>query len=185
MPEGERQSDELPGYAKEMLIAAEEFRVAAAKHTGADWHKVLPRVPLTKQEVSKLLHRQMERDEITVLYQLRQLGSVAASIIIGLQLTREVLQEAFNGLQRDRPAQITLASIVSGARFRLFYQGRTISTVCGNCKVEPDSWEHLILCYGLADEIQVGLEATRFLVTLGRRAKLNPPGVSLPFVSDL
>ena len=119
----------------------------------------------------------MERDEITVIYQLRQLGSMAAGIIIQLQFARGAIQEAFSHLQHDRPARITMASVLSTTRFRLHYRGRTLNTVCGRRKESPDSFEHLLECYELHGQVRVGPEATDFLALMAVRAKLSPPGV--------
>ena len=99
---GERPPDDTPGYVAEMIRAAEEFRAAAEQHTGQEWWRVLPRIPLAKTEVRSSIWKQMEREEITVMYQLRQLGSRAAGVIIQLQLTRGVIREAFSRIQRDR-----------------------------------------------------------------------------------
>ena len=99
---GERPPEDMPGYVAEMMRAAEEFRAAAEQHTGREWWTVLPRVPLTKTDVRSSSWKQMERDEITAMYQLRLLGSREAGVIIQLQFTRGVIQEAFSRIQRDR-----------------------------------------------------------------------------------
>ena len=109
----------------EMLIAAEELRAAVAKHIGAGWWSMLPRVPLTSKGAKLLAIKQMERDEIAVVYQLRQLSSLAAWIIIQLRSTAAAKQKAFDRAQHDGVAQISLASIVGGARVSAHYQGRT------------------------------------------------------------
>ena len=77
-----------------------------------------------------------------------------------------VLQEAFDRIQHERAAQITLVSIIGATRIREHCKGRTQRTVCGGCKVQPDSFEHLSRYYNLTDLLKVGMESTEFLVML-------------------
>ena len=53
----ERPPEEMPRYAGETFTAAEEFRVAVARHTGTYWGSALPKVPPAKEGVRALLRR--------------------------------------------------------------------------------------------------------------------------------
>ena len=53
-------------------------------------------------------------------------------------------------------------------------------TGSGRCKEQPDSFEHLLRCYDLTDQLKVGIEPSSFLLALA-----TLPVASLPFVGDL
>ena len=184
MPE-EKAIEEMPWYVREILVAAEEFRVAALRELGQAWVEALPMIPLLREEMKALVRGQMEVDEQTVFRQLAQLGSMSAGLITDLRITREVVSEAMSVLRGDRAAQVTLVSILSATRFRVHYDGRVLDTVCEGCKVRKDSFEHMLQCYALTGQLRRGADSVKFLVQMAKKTKLSPPGVSRPFVCDL
>ena len=177
--------EETPGQYQELYTAAEEFRHTAESVLGGRWFEDLPKVPLTRAEVQELIREQMDRDELMAMRQLATLESESAVIIVDLELTRGVIQEALGRLREDRAAQVTLASILSATRYRIYSHGRRLPTRCGKCRNAQDSFGHMIRCYALEGEVARGSQAVEFLVKMARVTKTKPPGLSLPFVRDL
>ena len=172
--------EDLPLIYRDVAMVFEEFRLYALPQMGEHWAKTLPRVPLTREEVKTRLQAQLERDEKLVLRQLKDLGSESASIIIRLDLSRELIQAAMSILREDRPAQITLMTILGGTRFKYAYQGLLIPTSCprmrgGERCNQQDSFDHLIFCYALQTQLKTGLESVPFLVTMARKATPGHP----------
>ena len=143
--------EEIPGFAREMLVAAEEFREAVARHA---------RIPFTLEEVRVLVGRRVEKDEITAFDQLQQLGPVPASIVIRLQIARDELQEAFDRAQNDRAPQLTLTTVSGAPRSGVHFAGRALSSVGCQREESPDPLEHLLRRYHLERQLLVGLEAS-------------------------
>ena len=130
----------------------------------------------------------MEEDELIHLRKLAGLGSESATIVTSLELQRSHKKEAFRVLRHEHQAQITLATILCGTRFKHPFQGILIPTECQNtwrkrgeemCG-EEDSLEHLLKCYGLERHLKKGAESIAFLVKMGRRAIQKAPGVNIP-----
>ena len=179
----------LPAVQQELLKAAEEFRVIALKLLGGnEWIRGLPRLPLTKQELKDHVKLCMDSDELRHLKKLAELGSESAEIIKKLNLTRGHIAEAMSRLKHSHPAQITLASILCGTRFKFAFQGVLIPTECPNgwgrkedelCG-EEDSFEHLISCHGLRKYIESGPYIVDFLVRMAKRATPMSPGINIP-----
>ena len=82
------------------------------------WRRGLPGAPWTAEEVRVLLRLQFERDEHEVLQALAELGSISASILVYLDLSREVVGAAFRRLREERAAQTNLAGILGATRFQ-------------------------------------------------------------------
>ena len=177
--------EELPLIYQDVVMIFEEFRLYALPTLGDNWINTLPRAPLTKTEVKDVLREQLERDEILVLRQLAPLDSVSANIIIRLELTRELVRAALTMLQEERPAQVTLTKILSGARFKYLLDGVLVPTRCPNkyrgtdCGLE-DSFDHLLSCYKLRSRIKKGAQVIGFLLLMARRARPPPPGLTRP-----
>ena len=184
LPEG-KGPEEMPYQIREMFRAADEFKAVVIAAMGDNWAATLPRVPLTKEEVKTLLRARQEQGEQKVIARLAALGSDSARIITDLVLTRAVVREAMRDLKEERAAQVALATILGGTRFRVFHNNRRLATRCGKCRHIEDSFEHLIRCYDLQAEYRVGAQSVDFLTKMARKAVLDPPGVSLPFVRDL
>ena len=132
-----------------MFRAADEFKAVVVTAMGDAWEATLPRGPLTKEEVEALLQARQERGEYKVPSRLSALGSGSAKIITYLQFTRAVAREATRNLKGDRAAQLTLATILGGTRFRVYQDNHPLATRCGKCRHVKDSFEHLIRCYDL------------------------------------
>ena len=146
--------DDLPPVYRDIGIAFEVFRQCALPILGDDWFKTLPRIPLTKEEVKSTPQAQLVADEMLVLRQLSTMGSVSAEILVSLELTREIVRAAFTILQGERSAQVTLAAILSGTRFRCCLNGVLVPVKCPNRRGgapcgAADSFTHLLRCYRL------------------------------------
>ena len=89
-------------------------------------------------------------------------------------------------LKGNHPAQITLASILCGARFKYAFQGMLIPTECPNKKKDgvqcgqEDSLEHLIKCHGLSKYKEEEPYVVDLMVKMAKRAIPSVPGVSIP-----
>ena len=99
----------------------------------------------------------------------------SAKLIVVLLLTRKIAREVPDKLKHDRAAQITLAR----------YGGRGLNTVRERCETRPDSFVHMLECYGQLEQPSRGAKASEFLALMAVRTKLSPPGVSRPFATDL
>ena len=185
LPMATESPSDLPMYHLKVLTVFEEFRQIALPILGDDWHRTLPRVPLTKEELKEVVRRQWERDEILALRQLAELGSFSAGIITHLELTREIIHSAMSMLSRDRAAQVTLLSILGATRFKTFFHGVLVPTRCPHvlggevCGTE-DSYEHLLRCHGLRIHERKGADSLDFLVMMARRAVPAIPGTVMP-----
>ena len=175
----------MPFQIRELFRTVDEFKKVVIKAMGSKWEEALPRVPLTKEEVKSLLRTRQRRDERKVLGRLAELGSTSAAIITELRLTRETVKEAMRSLQRDRAAQITLATILGATRFRVYHGGRRLATRCSNCRHVEDSFHHLLRCFNLTEDYQTGAQSVDFLTKMAKRAIARSPGTSLPFARDL
>ena len=122
-------------------------RARRARSWTGKWFDSLPKVPLTRKEVRLLKRRQMDRGGLLAPRQLRVSGAEAAGIIAVLRLSSGVRKEASSVLREDRTAQITPATAISSTRLGPFYKGRQIPTVRGQCRLERDSFGHLLRCY--------------------------------------
>ena len=176
---------DLPVYHSRVLAVFEEFRQFALPALGAEWEHKLPRVPLTKQELKRVVRRQWENDEILAIRQLAEVGSVSAGILTRLQITREIVHLTMSMLRRERAAQVTLISILGGTRFKHHFHGVLVPTRCpklrnGRRCGSEDSYEHLLRCYGLRRYERTGPDALDFLVLMARKAIPPVPGMVDP-----
>ena len=184
-PESVESLDELPLFHLQLLTLFEEFRQIAIPILGNDWPKSLPRIPLTKPEIKKVIRTQWEKDEQLVLRQLSELGSVSSEIITRLELTREIVGLAMSALRRERAAQVTLLSILGATRFKTYFHGVVIPTRCPHtwgrvvCGQE-DTYQHLLICYKIQHLERKGAESLDFLITMARRARPARPGTVEP-----
>ena len=141
------------GTAGNIIVCLEQFRRYGVAMLTEEWETGLPAVPLTKEEVGYLLKQTLERDEGIVVEQLALNGSVSADIRTRLGKTKPLLKEAFTQLQGGRLTQETLATIITGARFK-YAPKEEYGLVsvwrprkCGHV----DSYKHLLKCHGLKD----------------------------------
>ena len=184
-PESVESLDELPLFHLQLLTLFEEFRQIAIPILGHDWPKSLPRIPLTKPEIKKVIRTQWEKDEQLVLRQLSELGSVSSEIITRLELTREIVGLAMSALRRERAAQVTLLSILGATRFKTYFHGVLIPTRCPHtwgrvaCGQE-DTYQHLLICYKIQHLERKGAESLDFLITMARKARPARPGTVEP-----
>ena len=114
------------------------------------------------------------------------LGSEAARIIVELNIERSFIKQVCRQLRGERPAQITLAAILRGARFKYPYQGLLIPTERPNkkrnnlnCGAE-DSLGRLIERCKLKNRYGTGIASIPFMVEMARRAVPEAKGGSAP-----
>ena len=181
--------DTLPAIQKEQFLAAEEFRVLALPVLGGvAWTKRLPRVPLTKEELKEHIRNCMHSDELSQLRKLKEVGSESAKIIVDLELTRGHVKEAMRVLKHNHEAQVTLASILCGTRFKHAFQSVLVPTECPNKKRRKDglmcgaedSFEHLVKCHGLQKFKDEKPYVVDLLVRMAKRSISSTPGISVP-----
>ena len=171
--------------ASEMLTMVEDFRAYAAQPLGEDWRKTLPLAPLTREEGKDLVPSCQRQDEVTVLRQLTELESVSAGIISRLELTRDIVKEAFAQVKREHAAQINLTSILCGTRYKYRYQGLLVPTqrrngFWGSWYGRLDAFNHTLSCYALKRYEATGLDAIEFLVRMARKTLRDNPGKPTP-----
>ena len=177
----------LPATCIETITAAADFRSYALPLLGQNaWIRGLPRIPTTKKEIKMHIVTCVRADERLHIQKLAGIGSESARIIVKMNTERSFIKEAFRQLRGEHPAQIALATILCGTRFKYPFQEILIPTECPNkrnrslaCGKE-DSLEHLIKCYGLAKRYGTGVASIAFMVKVARRAAPEAPGVSIP-----
>ena len=117
---------------------------------------------------------------------LAELGSVSASIILFLGLTREIVALAIQRLHADRAAQTTLTEILSATRYRVYHTGKLYHTKCPKryC-YQRDTFLHMLDCYHLTDRVKRGPEALPFLLHMAHAAKRQPGQIPFPYLAPL
>ena len=108
--------------------------------------------------------------------------SASAELIVRLQLTRQIVKEAYLKLQNDRDAQLTLARVIGATRFKYAHGGHLLSVICPNCQRETDSYTHMLQCFFIQDEGAPGIGAIDFLVGLVTKVKTSPPHLVFPII---
>ena len=127
-----------------------------------------------------------EEDEAGVLQALAELGSVSASILVYLELSREVVSQAFHVLRDERAAQTNLADILGATRYRVYHRKKLYHTKCPkrHC-YSRDSFLHMLECYHLIDRVRRGAEAVPFLVTMARLTQRRRGQIVFPYIEAL
>ena len=91
----------LPLIYQAVATIFEEFRIYAPPGLGKNWVETLPRFPLSKEEVMKVLKEELGRDEMLLPRLLSPVESVSAEIIVRLELTRERIRVAYTMLREE------------------------------------------------------------------------------------
>ena len=143
-------------------------------------------MPWTTEELKDKIEDQYEDDEHDVLRALAELGSASASILVYLDLTREIVALALKRLREDRAAQTTLTEILSALRDRAYCAGKLYHTRCPKryC-YSRDSILHMIDCCHLAKSVKRGAEALPFLLHMARATKSIPGHPPRPYLEPL
>ena len=110
-----------------------------------------------------------EKDELAVMKQLSEIGSVSASIVLLLQLARAAIKEAYQALRDSPEEQQNLTEILSATRFKTYHKGRVYHIKCPKktCFIR-DSFDHMLDCYSLREELKKGPEAPSFLTKMAK-----------------
>ena len=143
-------------------------------------------LPIVKTELKEMVTRRQHRDELSTLKRLAQLGSVSASIITYLKLTRELVAEALSCLEDDRAAQTNLADILGATRYRFYTGGRLVHVKCPQkyC-YRTDTFLHMIMCYKLGTAVCKGAQVVPFLVQMARVTKIPLSTRRVPYMEEL
>ena len=172
---------QIPRLLTTYISLAEYFRVVVVPQQSGDWKRQLPRVPVTTEELKGMLAKRQEGDELAIMQQLTGTGSVSASIATCLGLTRAVVAEAYNALRDSREEQHKLTDILGATRFKTQHNGKMHRVKCPKryC-FSQDSFQHLLECYNLKDDVSEGPEAVPFLVKLAKRTKRPKGKIPVP-----
>ena len=165
---------------------AEYFRAVIVPQQSGDWIQNLPRIPITTEELKQLLAKQQEKDELAILRELAEAGSVSGSTATRLELTREVVKEVYNALRDDREDQQNLTEILSATRFKMHYAGKMCHVKCPKryC-FSRDSFQHMLECYGFLDRLCTGPEAVSFLAELAEKTRRPKGSKPIPLPEEV
>ena len=148
-----------------------------------DWYACQSRIPLTTKEIQARVVTRFERDEGRVLKLLAEgARSVSCGIYERLGLTRAIIRDVLEVLRDSRILQSTFCSIICATRFKYFYKGVILPTICQYCG-QVDSLSHLIACVNIGDVPRGDEDELRdYLVELSRRANNVNPNYPVPQV---
>ena len=171
----------VPESIKLFVGLTEYFRATVLPQRPRGWRVQLPCVPLTTGELRRLVDETWEGDERRAMKQLSELGSVSASILTYLELTRTIVAEAYSALRDEREAQTNLVEILGATRFKTYRGRRVYHTKCARplC-FAVDSFAHMLECYSLHDGVRRGPEAVPFLVRIARVTCRKPGAQPIP-----
>ena len=168
------------------MSQAEYFRATILPQQTQKWVEDLPQVPRTTEELRAQLTILYESDERRVLLALAELGSVSASILVYLDLTRDMVAFALKRLHEDRAAQTNLTEILGATRYRILAAGKLYRTMCPKryC-YQRDSFLHMLDCFHLTDSVKRGSEALPFLLHMARSTKRKEGHPPYPYLEPL
>ena len=173
---GDRFEDPL---AELYVRLAEHFRSVVIPQQGEKWRAELPRIPLTTEELKKVLQHHEDEDERRALRRLAEEGSTSAAIMDFLGLTREIAREAFEMLKGERRLQVNLARILGASRYKVLTQNKVYHVKCPRKTCyEKDSFQHMLHCYHLTELVVTGPDVVPFLVQMAK-VTLIPEGTKL------
>ena len=95
------EEERMSGMIRTHLGQAEHLREAVLPQQTQAWGDSIAQVPWAAEELKDKIRGQREYDEYEVLQALAELGSVSASILVFLDLTREIVALAFERLHED------------------------------------------------------------------------------------
>ena len=171
--------------AELFLRLAEHFRSVVIPQQGEQWRLLLPRVPLTTNELKEIMAAKADADERRALDALAERGSTSAGIIKYLDLTRELIREAFAILRGERRLQVNLARILGAARYKILTQGKVYHVKCPHTFCyERDSFFHMLECYQLVESVEVGVDAVPFLVKMARITLVPGGTMRIPYMVE-
>ena len=172
-------------HAELFVRLAEHFRSVVIPQQGELWRERLPRVPLTTDELKEVLKTQEDSDERVALAELAQKGSTSAVITNYLDLTREIVREAFTVLRGERHLQVGLAQILGATRYKVLTEGKVYHVKCPKTYCfERDSFSHMLQRYDLTKEVETGAESVPFLVKMARRAAIPKGAMRIPYMVE-
>ena len=110
---------------------------------------------------------------------------MSAAIILKLDSTREIINEALSKLRLRHREQVNLLSILCGTRYKYYHKGTLLPTWCpnkhnGQICGRTDTFEHMLLCYNLRQQMATGPDAISFLVKMAKRTLPRGKDVNHP-----
>ena len=181
VPDGIGIGDVLINTANRLFLWVVPAVRAAAKGR-------LVRLPLTKKEVKKRILDKFHKDETAAIQMLSSQGSEACRIMIKLHLDRPTIRLTHAELSENRPAQVTLSSVICATRFKYVDNVKTKvlhPTLCQVCRRNRiDNFEHLTECVGLREIPAVQDFVVDYLVMLAKRAITPNPGIPIKYIAD-
>ena len=103
-----------------------------------------------------------------------------------LKAERPFVKEAFRRLRGRHAAQVTLATILCGTRFKYSYQSLLLPTECPNRRQgkrmcgREDFFAHLLRRHRLERHWGTGVDSIELMVKMAIRATPESPGVNIP-----
>ena len=109
----------------------------------------------------------------------------SAGIIPRLELTREIINEAWSKPRLKHQMQVNLLCILCGTRFQFYYKGTLLPTWCPNKHHEQvcgqtGTFEHMLQCYNQRQHVRTGPAAIDVLVLMAKRTLPKGKNVSRP-----
>ena len=103
--------------------------------------------------------------------------SMSASIFVRLDLCRDIIKKAMEGLQRHRAVQVVLYGVTVAIRFK-YYQGGTLRDTMRPrpVRVQRDRYEDVVECCGLRPLEEKGTRTVDFLIIMQRYVKMTKRG---------
>ena len=142
---------------------AEFLRTSILPQQNEDRRGKLPQVPWTTEESKQKLRNCEETDDLQVFRALAELGSVSASFLVHLDLSRAPATFAFRILRDEPGAQTTLAEILSASRYRaLFHEELYLDNSPKRFCCHSDSFPYMLGRYHLLGRVERGPEVAPF-----------------------
>ena len=171
----------LPWAMSMFMGVLEQYRTIILPQQPKGWTNCLPRIPMTTEELKTELKKVYERDELRIMKHLSETGSASASIVVFLELTRTIVEEAYHMLRDTPEIQQNLTEILSATRFKVYNQGHMHHIKCPRKTCfQKDSFKHMIDCYNLRKDLKKGPEATQFLVKMAQVTYRGKQGKYIP-----
>ena len=118
--------------SKEILRIANDFRARALPRLGERWGATLPLIPLTHEVRVELPKPQQQKDEHMARRRLGELESASAAIIVILEVTWGLSNEALFKLRLRIREKVNLLGISRGTRYEYYYKGTLLPSWCPN-----------------------------------------------------
>ena len=111
---------------------------------------------------------------------------MSSSLITYLELTRDVVAEAYEALRVEQDAQSNRAEILGATRFKTYQRARVYHTKRPHLYCySTDSFLHMLECYALLDSVLKGAHSVAFLVNMARISRRKKGSVPIPYLEEV